>query len=172
MASTTDQMIRESLRGIGQAECDIDAARAAASQARAEINLYEQRRGEVQAVLSSFVGSLNDNASLVASFQRAASGEIDGATSGFGHKQTLLSQIQDDHERETESDALGSEARAALERELARCDRCISEANANLADASRREQAAQSVRASHLSKARMLADSSDATVSVSVRSRY
>ena len=170
--ATTDQRIRDSLRDIGQAERDIDAARAAASAAQGKIDLYERRRDEIQAVLRSFEGTLNDSASGVNGVQASASSLLGDATSGFGHESALLSQIHEDRERSTDTDALSSSAYASLVNEVIHCDQCISDANASLSSARSREAAAQTARSSYVATARLLADSPDATVSVSVGSRY
>lgn len=171
MASVDDQ-IRDLLRQISSLEWQINSLRSQKRASEEKKRTFETRKGQVKSVKNNLERSFDGYVSSIRRNQNAAKDKIASATAGMKHESTLVSAIQGDSERDTESDKFGSQMHSNLSREIQRCDQEISNANNEMNDFSRRENSLVNQRAQLVTRAKNLSATEGATIKVYLSTRY
>lgn len=171
MASVDDQ-IRDLLRRISSFERQIDSIRSQKRASEAKKKQFEERKGQVRSVKNNLERNFDGYVSSIRRNQDSVKDRIASATAGMRHEDALISAIQGDREKDTESDRLGGQMHSNLSQEIARCDQEINNVNNEMNAASRQESGLLNQRAQLVTQAKNLSTTQGATVKVYLSTRY
>lgn len=170
---SVDTEIRDLLRRINECENRIDGYRNQKSEIDRKIRNFEDRRRDVQSVKNTLSNSFDWTVGAIQRKQRNTRGGIEAGTTGMlGSEATLLSSLDADMEKATESDGYGSQMHGALQSEIGRCDREISALEGRKRSLDGSIQSERTTRARLVRQARELAKDPEATEHVWEREWY
>lgn len=169
---STDSQINSLLRETNQLESQIDAARAQRSDAEARMNKFMRRKEQVQKVKDSFSRTFDDEVSAIQKGQDGTKSGLSRGLAGLKRESILVSAVEGDREKSTESDSFGCQIHSNLQHEINRCQQEIEQARYEMNEADRRATDLGNQRTSKVNQAKSLANNDDATVKVRESSWY